>query len=293
MATFLAAHACLVGWDLAAAETAAPSGLEKLRKDLDAAKAPAAAARQFAPGISGAALPDWQGAEPLYTPTRRATGKNSGRETKSANWLLDAMKPPAASIDENQTLKGEVELTDATQRLSGKDSAPRPDADKSVTSTEPSDAKLRFGQNVAPNPLAQFLGGWMTPQDYALLKPVPAGESNLSAPNRGLDSLASGGTGRSSDLSTVIGMVGSASGPKSPAPPSSPHNNPYMQTLTVPAIAPIQPSIVPIPSSISPAPSALSSGSVKPSVKAAAPAKAPDLPSVSDDEKYFKQLKRF
>jgi hypothetical protein len=150
----------------------------------------------------------------------------------------------------------------------------------------------------ALNPLTHFLGDWMTPQDYALLRP-------------GLETSSRGGVDRpGAARSSVPGMTDFAleSALKREIPGGfttvtpttstpSPRTNPFLESLNrielapptrvIAAQAPPSPGLVPrAAAQVGPAPAGAA-------VAAPASPKVPEFAKPGQDEKYFKQLKRF
>ena len=142
-----------------------------------------------------------------------------------------------------------------------------------------------------PNPLTQFLAGWMTPQDYALLKPglqpsdtakmLPQTES-MAAPATSMSVSIILGTELANSTSTSErSMVGAA----------TQLENPYLQMLSDPApLAVFTPPVQPIASTAGPSPAPMI---FVPAPAPAPPAKIPEFAKPPDDNKYFKPLKRF
>jgi hypothetical protein len=143
------------------------------------------------------------------------------------------------------------------------------------------------------NPLESYLGGWMTPQDYALLKPSLA---QGALPGGGRDPMSPNALQSANGALPGIGGTGAALGISAPAaglPAPKAKENPFLQALVTPAPA------VPVPAFGAAMPPA--TPAVKPLATAAPPpppiepakSKIPDFAKPAEDEKYFKQLKRF
>lgn len=206
------------------------------------------------------------------------------RAAKPANWLADALeKETKPRDDDNRLAFGEtgelsrpVSATQARSELRGIRS--------------PSEPIAWF------DPLARFLGDWMTPQDYALLKPahrrsepagveVPAGLAVASERVATQPELPFG-------LRGGEGSIARGAVPK-PDGAAFRRDNPYLQTLANQAPAN---GIIAAPQKLSPTPPASNAPAAKGTMEIVPgiPAqKSPDFSKPTEDEKYFKQLKRF
>jgi hypothetical protein len=220
--------------------------------------------------------------------------KTNPRETKSSSWLVDAMQKDSSANRlrdtrtrdrKNRTGEREGDLLEENRGEPG------------LAANEKEAAKIERERReqreedattaVVANPLNGFLGSWMTPQDYALLKPglTPPTDGGLGPkvsplPNSTNVPIPSGGL---SDLSRTGSL-----------PPttaiSARRENPYLQSLKteVPVtttrrqndVAPIAPPSRPPP--------AITTPPVVPP-----PSKIPEFAKPSSDDRYFKQLKRF
>lgn len=285
-----------------AQEKEAPrEGLREAQKEFEAIKAARDPALQLKADLPRVSAPEWHGTTPAPSgtaggQTRAATKKLPG-ETKSKNWLVDAMqKPnpprdgrePRGAADERET---ERDALAGTRDFQTERSDPH---DELARSEEP--AKKKENPPIAPekvvNPLTTFLGDWMTPQDYALLKPglsAPAANIGLAnAPGASLSPVSSALTGPGSNLSAG---PGSLSAPAAVLP--TPRENPFLQTIAV-----VPPStLMPMPTIVRPPASVPSGGLPQVNVPTPAPvpppAKTPEFARPGADDKYFKQLKRF
>lgn len=144
-----------------------------------------------------------------------------------------------------------------------------------------------------PNPLNQFLASWMTPQDYALLKPGLETSSNTGplAPTEAMLSVPSPAEISVATRSDLEASVRGAD--RSLLAPARPTENPYLQAFNEPVpFAGFTPPLPPIaaPSAPSPAPTIF----VPPATPLPPPqSKVPDFAKPAVDDKYFKPLKRF
>jgi len=202
---------------------------------------------------------------------------------KSANWLVDAMMKPEEK--DPRALRDKISGAEKRERdlTSAKD--PRAAAEKKED-LPPTEKKL--GPEF--NPLNRYMAGWMTTQDYALLKPgldSSTGALGMIARNepalRGLDADASmlGDAGSALDLSAV--------GKNAPLVQFKPVENPFLQSLA--------PSATPGPMAFTapagPNPSSASAALAPPPEVAPQKSVIPDFAKPSTDDKYFKPLKRF
>jgi hypothetical protein len=220
------------------------------------------------------------------------------KEKKSANWLVDAMeKKPASSADRNKrSSRGLADGEHERDRDSLRDGLARSpgDAAKDGASrdSDSPDAKQNENKTTVVNPLDRYLAGWMSPGDYALLKPGLTESGRASGPGSS-SSLPSalGGTGLPGAPS-MVGML-----PGAPAPlviPPSPRANPYLEILNGPAPAAVPaPVVYAPPPVVTPAPKVPVFAAPPPAPIDPAKSKVPDFVKPAQDEKYYKQLKRF
>lgn len=209
----------------------------------------------------------------------RASSSRDRREPSSAGGEGRGASPfPAGETSESALPSpGDPEAQPA-RAPDSRDSRPADHAEKAPT---------------APNPLDRYLAAWMTPGDYAALQPsLGAGLSVSSAESGGLGavSLPASLGGGLSGLALPGGPASpDALGVAAPAPSAPPRENPYLQTFTLPpapAVGLLATPPPPAPSTLTPAPSpAPANPAPRPSV--------PDFARPAQDEKYFKQLKRF
>jgi len=219
--------------------------------------------------------------------------KTVSPEKKSANWLVDAMEKSAdARKDRERTgADRERDRDRGREPLGPEKEKEEADANEPRRGSDSVAERERKAENAVANPLAGFLGVWMTPQDYALLKPGIDQAFGDAAGAGG------GGSAPRPDAATAftlpgtdgIGGVNTAAGR---AVPATPRENPYLAMLNppVPAAAPaagIANALPPVsiaPSRAMPPP---------PAPIPAAKSPIPDFAQPAADEKYFKQLKRF
>lgn len=279
---------------------------------------------------------------------KKPAGKN---ETRSATWLIDAMEKERVRERDGRAQPGERgagprererepdranearafggglsgsragEGSEARERegeetLALDKFASSSTEESASRSSERADENAREKPVEAPNPLSAFLGDWMTPQDYALLKSGLSGPSaggasagaNSSAAAAGNSSSRAAvapGSGSSGDslLGSLAGLGSRGSGGFSP---TKPNDNPYLSTLGATAdsaphifakpdfdFALPPPAALPLPPPmLRTETSPLLSPNVSPA-NAPSPTKIPDFAKPNHDEKYFRQLKRF
>lgn len=281
------------------ATTAAPrDGIAEAKKDFDGIKSIRDASllpNSRMPKISAPEL-----SLPTPTPTTAPTkAKSNPRDAKTSNWLVDAMEKTSSA---NQLQ--EMRPRDRKDRSGGRERDRDVEDDnrdgQSLAEIEKDNARIERERRdqqreedvtsaVVANPLNDFLGTWMTPQDYSLLKPglTPSTDSGLGAKASTLPSSISGTIpgGGLSDLT----RTGSAS-PAITIPP--PRENPYLQSMKtdLPNAVPTarrQIDILPIVPPSRPPPI------IAPTPVAPSPSKIPEFAKPPTDDRYFKQLKRF
>lgn len=280
----------------AATATAPREGIAEAKKDFDSIKSVRDAALLPNSRMPTVSVPE------LSLPTAPSAigtskAKPDPREAKSANWLVDAMKQSSSTSSSR--------LQDSR---SGNRNSRSPSRDRDVTDekgdgrnlTESENDAARIEQDrrdqreedvtaaVAANPLNDFLGTWITPRDYALLKPgLTPNDSGLGAKASALPSSISGTSvaGRLAELT----RVGSASAAIA-IPPS--RENPYLQSLKTELPSAMPPTRRPIdvaPIASPPRPPPV----IVPSPVPPSQSKIPEFAKPTTDERYFKQLKRF
>jgi hypothetical protein len=272
---------------------AAPGGIDEAKRDFERSKS-APDAGGLPAGLPRLQLPELPSPAPPATSPRPAA---PARDGKSATWLLDAMAKPEGARDQ-RGVGPRIRDSRAPSRTSahssppGRDESPRSAPNGDSASERPADATF------ATNPLTRYLADWMTPQDYALLKPgltetfdsraTRNDATGLGLPEvtfgRGLGDLAPGG--RSSPLSLN---------------PVSPGGNPYLEPVE--SLAPVQQSLpgsrAQSPPTLAPV-APLSKPPASPTITAPPPVPAspsptgiPEFATPPIDDRYFKQLKRF
>lgn len=285
--------------DTSVTSSSQPNAIAGAKKDFESIKSSRDAALQPKGEMPRVSMPDWQGASPP-SPGAGVQPKTTVRETKSANWLVDAMEKQSgsSSVRGQRDPEREREQVRDRDRDSGwlvrghaLETRNASDERRLPESRDEKDPKDTIG---AVNPLARYLGDWMTPQDYALLKPGLA------------DSLLSGAFAKGPAALPAVGSVGSlVSLPANDltsaslaqvkpvfAPPVA-RENPYLQSLerqeSSGQIFTPQPKLP----AVAPAPATPSPLFVPPPPVTPPQSKIPEFAKPATDEKYFKPLKRF
>jgi hypothetical protein len=260
------------------------AGAKKQFESIKSARDSALLPESGMPRVTLPALPSPQGSGPPATSTKRA--KPDSTKAATGNWLVEAMEK---QNDRSDPRRDKSTLRDRGGKLGSETE------DRTGTDSDTRDA-ARDGQgrkddetSSVVNPLTRYLDDWMTPQDYALLKPgltsqfdPRAGANNavLSNPDvpvlpGGLSEFALGGTGVPTHLR---GM---------------PKENPYLQSLRPDSIVPpttvLSKPVVSAPVQ----PPTVHRIAPPPPLTSPATTKIPDFAKPATDEKYFKQLKRF
>lgn len=306
------------------ASTPAPAqSIESAKKEFEALKAAREAAQrgQGSTALPRMTVPEFQTGLGDPRPTQGTKANPALDPTKkSANWLVDGMAREAARRDgerDRSPNPNARERREPSTREGGANGVP---SDEAGLSTEASANDLRNETpsardsrdrshaekektSEAPNPLNRYLAEWMTPRDYATLKPSIADglSASGSAQSSGLRDLALPASlgGGLSGITLPGGIAppgadGLGSGPKSSSsvtPP--PRENPYLQSFALPpAPATSLPAPPPTPAPFTTSPVLSPMPSPTPATPAAKPA-VPDFTRPAHDEKYFKQLKRF
>jgi hypothetical protein len=211
-------------------------------------------------------------------------------KTHSKNWLLDAMaakpvpgKPDARSSEVELTVQTVDETTGTKLAASGSSRAAMVAERSTLRPTMKSEA------TASPNPLAAYLAGWLTPGDFAMLKPTGEGSVDpLRDARVGNKDAAAHFELPTGSIDLMVTSVGQSQ--------AAPTQNPYLSDLVGPtAGSSLLPSSVsaglkPVETKTFEQPSHLTE---TPERSAPGPQPANDLLKADEDAKYFKQLKRF
>lgn len=273
----------------AASATAAPAedAMATARREFEAVKRSRDAALQPKGSLPSMSTPsvDTNALSGGWSP------KAPAPEKKSPNWLVEAMEKESDDRNKRSRSGGRGEATNPDERdplgprattLGGRE-----------TEGRASDVDRKQSPTVI-NPLARYLGDWMSPQDYALLRP-------------GIDPAAASGIDLRKEGPGIAGTVANPLGATQPGlaslnanlPRSNgelPRENPYLQSLNAPPIAPPPAVTGPVLSGLTPARPASQRPPAYSPPPLATPAPKPNVPDFlksASDDKYFKQLKRF
>ncbi len=222
---------------------------------------------------------------------------------KSENWLVDAMMGPAAGSAAESSVAESGEKPAGLQRertlletyLATKpatDSGATPGGTVAGAQGQGTAVEQRVPETVF-NPLAGFLGQWMSSQDYALLGSSLQEASPDSAIAGGKPPVeiakAPAGGVEMPEMGDMIESLGSE--PPAFAPPT-PAENPYLHAFNeaMPSPAPRSPVVAAPAQAYEPGP-ALTPAPPAPARQPSS--QIPDFVKPQVDQKYFKQLKRF
>jgi hypothetical protein len=280
-----------------AASTPVPKDpIAEARKDFESLKSAREAAllpgsRMPQVGVPELSLPS-AGPNPGGGPTT----KPLRQETKSANWLVDAMEKETNS---KANRKKDLRSRDRKSRSGSREtdnlgldrkSGAGEEGRELLTPSERAQRDER-DEDSAPtvvNPLNSFLGEWMTPQDYALLKPglTPSAEFGTLPITSSVG--AFGG-------SVVAGQARDSTFLNSARPPTTlpptPRENPYLQSLR-PEI-PVSSSPPRIRATETPPIASRPAPTMAPEPVDVPAPRIPEFAKPATDDRYFKQLKRF
>jgi hypothetical protein len=216
------------------------------------------------------------------------------REVKAGNWLVEAMEKET----ESRESRGGNSRTRSRR-------GPRPagDEDSSNTSrSQPNGGETRpersederkkneeAASNNVVNPLTRYLGEWMTPQDYALLKPGLAEAFNGRAYGANSAGMGEGRDAFKPGVTPDFGLGGAVAptGNVATAKRENPFLEPLKRDLPVNAINGTAKPLAHAPvTSVSPT-------IAPPPARTLPPTKIPEFAKPPADDKYFKPLKRF
>ncbi len=278
----------------AAPAPATESSLSAAKRDFDSIKASREEALHPKADLPRLTVPELQ----LSTPAPRAPASERDNETdprkkaKSANWLVDAMeKGEKKSGVRDRNGKGSTGKNADPAEAWGTEKS----ANQTNFTTAPdnrrqtsSESQERREVEPPPNPLAPFLAGWMTAQDYALLKPtVTSGSTANPASPVALPGTAVSAQDPMFSLRPDVRTPFRGDGPSGLAP--APAENPYLSAMNDPAppSGALALPVTPVAAMPAPAPVRYELAPTPP------PAKIPDFARPANDDRYFKPLKRF
>lgn len=293
--------------DIRAVDTPpARDALADTKRELDAIRTlrdPAQQPRTDSPRVG---TPEWHGPSggapaPVLRPARPVTS-----EAKNANWLVDAMQSSAKDRERDPAGRNltpsKTPRRDRIPESNDRDSL-RTNAERPIDRTTPHEAERRPDERepdrpagvdpaAVTNPLTRYLEDWMSPQDFALLapgvlQPGKSGVETLAVP-RPTDTAAGTLFPPGVGVEATFGLRPSAGSPVD----SSPRENPFLQSLTLPSAGAI-PGMVPPRPPAPAAPIAAPATALNPAPVAPPAPRTPDFARPANDEKYFKPLKRF
>jgi hypothetical protein len=309
---FLWGGIALVGRADEPAAGAADSPLASTRREIEALKneqlAPSASSSLSLPNVVESPMIPPLLAPVTMAPRTKASAELATKE-KSSNWLVEAMQK-----DKNPRTSSESPLDQGPARdrlgraagdgnsateLGAKDNLPGESVDPKDRDLTPDHRPKQNEEKPPENPLNRFMGEWLTPHDYELLKKSPGASSELqpstfSSPGNEFlpDPLRQLPDGPSSPGDFAIS-------PQLSAQSGAPGENPYLvQSPAFPQVLGGHPLDDTIFHNAPQGPAAPTTGRPTETF-APAPAPAtngpyvPDNLKTSDDAKYFPQLKRF
>lgn len=216
------------------------------------------------------------------------------RETRVDNWLVEAMEKETASREsrgESFRMRGR-RGSRSTEDENSRDAA-RGQRNIGETRQDGSEAERERNDdadsNNVVNPLTRYLGEWMTPQDYALLKPSLAGFFNAPYARPNTAGLGEGREAVKPGGAPDFGLGGALAPFVNGTTPqrANPYLEPLKRDLPVGAISGTAKPSAPGPvTSISPT-------LTSPPARTLPPTKIPEFAKTPADDKYFKPLKRF
>ncbi len=276
----------------------APDAIAAAKKDLADIKALSTASPQSTvlPGLDIKTISPGPGAAPVEAPAPAATEDLSAldpsrKKEGTGNWLVDAMeKKPEGGAGPRAKNGGDTRTAPGLLQ-DGERTGSRGDDEEQADTRERAGSKEATG--TAYNPLDAFMGAWISARDHDLLVPIAKGDgssagdlSKSSAAN--LPGVELGLQGTSSGVAFEPIDVPTWSEPK-------PEVNPYLAAMdlgTPPAprifASPEMPDFSTSALRTLPAASGADAASLDLSRTF-----VPDFAQPSDDDKYFKQMKKF
>lgn len=280
----------------AAAASNGENSISAAKRDFDSIKAAREEALHPKSDLPRVTVPELQVGNPTprNSSAERETENDLRKKAKSPNWLVDAMEKREKKSDPRNRggksgMPRDADLAEAwdAEKSAAKSDFTVPPEKRADASAE---ARERRETEPPPNPLAPFLAGWMTAQDYALLKPT----TTTNAGGAAVVSIPGVNTTPANDsilaARTEVRTPFRGDSPSGISPSSA--ENPYLAALNeaAPALGaltvPGQPAATPnLP--VAPPPPRYEPPPPPPTVK------IPDFAKPANDERYFKPLKRF
>jgi hypothetical protein len=240
-------------------------------------------------------------ARPVSPALLSADGENSLDPSKkkekegTGNWLVDAMEKKSdkaqSSRGKDDLLRGDQDFPKDGERSGAqgeRDTRSSADARGKAASREPAEAVY--------NPLGAFMGGWISARDHELLLPVAKGDTLIGGDlgRARAETLPGIGLGPSGAVAEgALPSLDAAAWSGSRAAP-----NPYIAALDVGPVSAIKSFAAPDLPAFAPygpadAPRGMTSSGVDPRPLDTNRSFIPDFAKPNDDDKYFKQMKRF
>lgn len=257
--------------------------IEDAKRQFEQLKSARDAASQPKAGLPRISAPELHSTPAEALPRNLKTPKSEA-ETKTGNWLVDAMEKRDERKSRDHMERGRGPEDDR------RDPAASRDTEKSGDRAETERTGESKREMAGVNPLAPYLAQWMTAQDYALLG------ASIQKTADGAESVGRAG---SSGPSPVPGLTGGVAitdivrpaASAKPAINAPPAENPYLQLLNAAPAAPTP--AVSAPALVMPATRPPASTYTPPPAPPPPKPNVPDFLKPQSDEKYFKPLKRF
>jgi hypothetical protein len=272
------------------------------RKDLAAIKGPTGQQDPSSalPSLDMKDLSPMPGSAPSVSPSLLLLDKDSAldpakKKKGTGNWLVDAMdknsdrSQASRSREKDDILKGDPDLLRGGEKLD-----PLEEKDPKSLDEARDRAASKEAAETAYNPLDSFMSGWISTRDHDLLLPSSKGEgpggADLSKVR--VESLPGLETGQPVGAENLLPAMDASALGDSHGP------NPYMALLQLEPAAPIRTFAAPElpgfgPDPLPDASRGISSSGVDPRPFDSSRGAVPDFAQPSDDDKYFRQMKRF
>jgi hypothetical protein len=277
----------------------AVDSISQAKRDLASIKSPAPASEPGL-GLGGMGAKDDVQASGGLRPEPSALLSESGgsaldpskKKEGTGNWLVDAMeqKPdhPQSARERDDLIRGDLDL------LKGADKTDSRAAKEAQLAEAGAGAASKELAASVYNPLDAFMSGWISAHDRELLLPARRG-----------DSLMGGEQGRA-PAETLPGIDFGQQGvfaeshlaPRDGLADSKPAANPYIGDLDLASLAPLKPLSAPDTAGYSPfllpdLSRDVSASGLDPKLPDVSKSLVPDFTQPPDDDKYFRQMKRF
>lgn len=288
-----------------AAESAAPSdaaqgdAIKAARREFETMKAVGDRAQQPNGSLPKMTMPELQQSASDPRPWASPKSKQGHPSTKkSSNWLVEAMEKEARRNNDrsgSRDGRGREEAENVDEAAGAFDPTPENEEELSALAAErvmrEREITEQREKREVVNPLTRFLGDWMTPRDYAVLKPA-LDDAATGRSNGRTDQSSPALLGIDASVTETTLGIGSA-GESSRLMPIVPRENPYLEGLQTPPPTIPTPQLFAPPSvrAVAPTPAPMVSPAAAPT--SAPKSKIPEFAKPAQDEKYFKQLKRF